>query len=312
MPSSASNPVTPAVCQVRFGSRGSESPLPGLVHVALASLAGEEREIILPEGGELSNEDGFCLVRTGEALAGFAAAAAMDVEVTARDLYLKLLRVTRGLHLYRIWNYVPDINATTNGLENYQRFCRARSMVFEESCGAGFRRVLPAASAVGTAETNLTVVFVAGRAQPAYFENPRQVPAFEYPAAYGPRSPSFCRAAMVPLASSRRFFVSGTSAIRGHTTVAPGDLEAQANCTIENLYLVGEAAGLGTRLGADQPWRRRFKVYLRHREDLKPVSFLLNRQLLLPGDQVLYLQADICRADLALEIEADLTAEKNA
>ena len=101
-------------------------------------------------------------------------------------------------------------------------------------------------------------------------------------------------------------FVSGTAAIVGHTTVAPGDTAAQLACTLDNLAAISRACGLGRDLGAGRSAARFFKVYLRHAADFAPVAAQLERALLGPGDEVTYLHADICRATLNIEIEATI------
>ena len=101
-------------------------------------------------------------------------------------------------------------------------------------------------------------------------------------------------------------FISGTSAIKGHETVAPGALEAQLECTLDNLRLMSRKSGLGDDLGAGRTLSRRFKVYLRHAVDLAAVRARLERSLFRQQDVVTYLQAEICRAALSIEIEATL------
>ncbi len=295
-------------CRIGFGSRTSLDELHGVprLSVALPVLAGRDEELLLPERTGPFQKQKYTLFQNGSWLAGFAlAAAGIDLEVAAGDLYQGLFAVTAGLNLYRIWNYVPQINAMTGGLENYRRFCRGRSLAFEKHFGRDFQRRLPAGSAVGSMVGPLAVAFLAGKTEPSHFENPRQVPAFEYPLEYGPRPPSFSRATVVTTEHGRQLFVSGTAAIRGHATVAADDLEAQLACTCENLRLIAKTAGAGADFGAGG-WRRAFKVYIRHPEDLARVRAQLERELLRPEDVVSYLQADICRRDLLVEIEAIL------
>jgi chorismate lyase/3-hydroxybenzoate synthase len=83
-------------------------------------------------------------------------------------------------------------------------------------------------------------------------------------------------------------------------------LAAQLDCTLDNLRLISSAAGLGEDLGVGRKLQRHFKVYVRHAGDLPAVQARLERSLLKPADSVIYLQADICRAELILEIEATL------
>ena len=227
-----------------------------------------------------------------------------DLEGAAGRVYGAILKASGGLNLYRIWNFVPHINAAgTGGLENYQAFCRGRSLAFESALGGGFPSSLPAASAVGTTRRELTVAFLAGEGAVSHFENPAQVPAYEYPAEHGPRSPSFARATSVASGTARDVFVSGTSAVVGHETVSPHATPGQLDCTLENLRLISGACGLGPNLGAGTGAKRHFKVYLRNARDLDLVARRLADRLLAPGDRVSYLGADICRSALNVEIE---------
>jgi hypothetical protein len=296
---------------VRFGRRtAGVDAIDGqpALHVALPVLAGPADDWLLDEAAEPVRDGAYTLFRGRARLAGFAAAeAGADLEEAALDLYRRLFAAAAGMHLYRIWNYVPAINARVRGLENYRRFCRGRSFAFEEHFGRGFRRRLPAASAVGAAGGPLALGFLAGRAKPRYFENPNQVPAFEYPREHGPSPPSFSRATVVSTRKLRQIFLSGTASIRGHRTVAPHDLDGQLACTLENLNLIARAAGGDRGLGPAAGRRRTFRVHLRRGADHPRVAEWLGRELLGPGDTVSYCRADLCRADLLVEIEAELT-----
>jgi enamine deaminase RidA (YjgF/YER057c/UK114 family) len=310
------NANTPTVlatseCRVIFGERAlrpeSTAGHPAL-RVALPVLAGSGLETVLAAADPAARE-GFDLFEHGSLLAGFAARApGLELEPAADELYRRLFSVTAGLHLYRIWNYVPQINAVTDGMENYQLFCRGRSLAFERKFGGAFQRVLPSASAVGMESGPLALAFLAGREEPVHFENPRQTPAFKYPPKYGPRPPSFSRATAVNSGRARQVFISGTAAIRGHASVATRDLDGQLGCTLENLDLIGQATGVGPGLGGAAAWRRSFKIFLRHAKDLAAAQSRLDRDLLRKGDAVSYMRADICRADLLVEIEATLVA----
>jgi hypothetical protein len=235
-----------------------------------------------------------------------------DLEGLTRRLYAQILGGLRGLHLYRMWNCVPHINGQDPaGLENYRAFCRGRSLAFEAALGDGFEKRLPASTAVGTRNGELTVVFLAGELPARHFENPAQVPAYEYPPEHGPRPPSFARASVVERADGIDAFVSGTSAIMGHATVAPSDTAGQLECTLGNLRLVSRACGLGDGLGSGAR-ARHFKVYLRNREDYPQVADQVRRRLLAPGDRVSYLGADICRSALNVEIEVTVRGSARA
>jgi hypothetical protein len=191
-------------------------------------------------------------------------------------------------------------------LENYHAFCQGRSLAFEQQYGSGFKTLLPAASAVGTRSAALMIAFAACPVQPRHVENPLQVSAYDYPGAYGPRPPSFARATVVPGPERATVFVSGTAAIRGHATVAPNSARQQLECTLENLRGISSACGLGPNLDLDGSSTRHFKVYLRRAADQPVVAAVLEQTLLTDKDRVSYLQADMCRAPLLVEIEASL------
>lgn len=297
---------------VEFGGQatGELPPARGLgLMLALPVLGGETREAIFPQPGIPAEKKGIHLIPAGELLIGWAierVANARQLSQQAQQLYLRMLAATSGQHLYRVWNYVPHINALTAGFENYRAFCQGRSLAFEASLGKAFPQVLPAASAVGTDDNFLSLIFVSGRASPRHVENPEQIPAYRYPAEHGPRSPSFSRATVLKTGHRVFTFISGTSAIKGHATVAPGSLAAQLDCTIDNLRLISREAGAGDDLGLSQSQERHFKIYLRHAADFSVARDRLERDVLRPTDRVTYLRSDICRAALSVEIEATL------
>jgi chorismate lyase/3-hydroxybenzoate synthase len=303
-------PIAAMPLTIEFGavSAGAmDDPVGSGLRLPVPLLAGEAVEKIFDEVHPSGEKDGFRLFRRGGLLLGCALEPARpDLAAQTQRLYQRLLAIARGRHLYRIWNYVPRINASVAGLENYQAFCRGRSVAFEEELGPAFKPALPAASAVGGDDRHLAVVFAAGSAVPRHMENPEQTPAYEYPPEHGPRSPSFARATMVEEEGRRYVFISGTSAVKGHATVAPGALDGQLACTLDNLRLISQAIGLGDAFGAKKIFARHFKIYLRRAGDLAVVRAALEAALLRPGDRVTYLRADICRAALNLEIEAAL------
>ena len=205
-------------------------------------------------------------------------------------------------HLLRVWNYFPRINGEANGLERYVRFNVGRHEAFADKA-----RVIgtdtPAACALGSRGTHLVIYFLAARQPGQRVENPRQTSAFNYPAQYGPRSPTFARAMLMQTAGNPLLFVSGTASIVGHETLHVGDAPAQARETVANLRAVlaqAQLAGLDT---SDSNANLLLKIYLRHAHDLTMLRNCLI-QAFGPAANALYLQADICRANLLLEVEA--------
>jgi hypothetical protein len=302
------DPITRSAFPLRVSFSGVPLDPDAIARIATPWLAGATSEEVFSAVTALGAEEDVQLFTAGELLFGYAHEPFIARELAARTeaLYQRILRVTEGRHLYRIWNYVPQINAYTAGLEHYRAFCQGRSLAFEATLGGEFQPSLPAASAVGSQGTTIEALFVAGESKPEHFENPEQVPAYLYPIEHGPRPPSFARATVARIGQHAWTFISGTSAIKGHETVAPGALDAQLECTLDNLRLISQRAGLGEDLGAGRVSTRQFKIYLRHPQDLAATRTRLEHSLLRPGDLVTYLHAEICRAALNIEIEATL------
>jgi hypothetical protein len=301
-----SSPATAKLSSLRIAFGPDQS---GIFEAGLPVLAGETLENLFRTASAAGTIGALTLFRTEDWLLGAASVAVIDgLEAASHQLYLDIFRAAQGLQLARIWNYVPAINEIgADGLENYRLFCRGRSLAFEEHHGADFKALLPSASAVGCGSETITVSFAASTRIPRHIENPLQVPAYDYPADYGPRAPSFARASVVAgLDGVATVFISGTAAIRGHATVAPNDLRGQLDCTVENLREISAACGLGPYLDRRGNSQRHFKVYVRNAADQPAIAVRLEKEFFKPGDHVSYLQADICREPLLVEIEATL------
>ena len=308
----SSSPVTVAPefsagFEVKFGV---SSEAAGTLAVAIPVLEGEGRETLFQGAQFVGQREGFQLFQQGDFLIGAVVEPLEpDLAGQTRRLYERLLAVAHERKLVRIWNYVPKINAPSpDGMENYRLFCAGRSLAFEAGLGDACRDSLPAASAVGGPEDRLAVIFTTIAGAPRHVENPEQVPAYEYPPEHGPRAPSFSRATRVDHAERPWVFISGTAAIKGHATISPESLLGQIDCTLDNFRLISRACGLGDHLGAGGGWERHIKIYLRHAADHQAAAAALAGRLILPGDRVVWLNTDICRAALLIEIEVTLVA----
>ncbi len=206
-------------------------------------------------------------------------------------------------NLLRVWNYLARINAESSQGERYHEFNSARRRAFLDA-GRTVEGQVPAASALGSAAGSPLVIYFLASANAAHsLENPRQVSAFRYPAEYGPDSPTFSRAAIANGLNGNCLFISGTASILGHGTVHAGNVTAQTRESIANIAaLAAEANQLsGTNRYAIEALQ--YKVYLRHAAELDEIRHEL-AQRLPTSCPITYLQADICRRDLLVEIEA--------
>jgi chorismate lyase / 3-hydroxybenzoate synthase len=234
-----------------------------------------------------------------------AASGPETFEQKTIDAYRRLFAAIDALgypHLLRIWHYLPDIHLDEQCLERYKRFSLGRHEAFI-AAGRNIPADAPAASAVGKRTPGMAMVALAGRAPGTPVENPRQVSAYSYPQRYGPRGPTFSRALSVNLQGTRWLLISGTASIVGHRSLHPGDVAAQADETIRNLRALIAEAQSRDLAGASAGTGLLLKVYLRQ-TDSRPVVEAKLRAAFPGAAAVVWLQADICREELLLEIEA--------
>lgn len=231
--------------------------------------------------------------------------AAGDLADATESAYRSLLRFQADSpyrHVWRMWNYVADINAGAGDEERYRQFCLGRARAFAAEMADAAAIGYPAASAVGkqgTART-LEVCWIASRSAGVTVENPRQVSAYAYPREYGPAAPSFSRATVT---AGRLLLVSGTASIVGHASMHSGNLAAQIEETFRNIDALVERSA-AERLIGPSPLNRDsiVKAYLRDVSEAAGVVRAIRRRLG-PAVPVLLLGADICRSDLLIEIE---------
>jgi chorismate lyase/3-hydroxybenzoate synthase len=268
----------------------------GVVELSLPLpiLGDDVAEVWRCDGAIRVQRDGeLALAISDEYLFGAIVANDDDPAAAASRVYDAIVSAARreGFpNLLRVWNHVRGINAIEGELERYQSFCRGRHDAFAAH-GYGLRADLPAASAVGMNGGSLATYFVASRTAAEQVENPRQVSAYDYPREYGPRSPSFSRATV----AGSLVFISGTASIVGHESRHHGDVDAQLDETVENLEKIAAVSGatLANIIA--------LKVYVRDRANSERIAERLAKRIAAPA---IYVEADVCRAELMLEIEA--------
>ena len=289
----------------------------GFVNVALPALNGSAPYEVwfADEAVTRTSSAHVSFAKSDSILFGCASVAQRDgdhLEDVTKSLYSEIFdgMDTQAMpHFARAWHYLPAINSTEDALERYRRFSMGRHEAFLAK-GRQIERDAPAASALGSQTVTgkpgqLVIYFIATKTRGTPIENPRQVSAYRYPPQYGPKSPTFARAFLAP-APQNVFYVSGTASIVGHETLHPGDVRAQTRETIANiLALKNEAAkrGVDTR-----DYLTHIKVYVRHAIDIKVVgdeiaSEFKTNNVFQKNTDIVYLEADICRRDLLVEIE---------
>jgi len=304
-----------------LGLVGYGTPAAGASHSTFAPiqadlLAGSSAAGVAWHGREVPESGSAGQVRWQRDAQWLFGAIDLDEAASGNDLVTLAQRAYRDLfetlrhhgrpHLLRVWNYVPHINADGGGLERYRQFNHGRQQAFLDAGQAAFEGA-PAACALGTRRGPLSVRFLAGLKPAVPVENPRQVSAYHYPSSYGPRAPTFSRAALAEVGDDTlALVISGTASIVGHTTVHAGDVEEQTRETLRNLKAVTAAAQQrsGGTFALDE---LDAVIYLRRTGDAPAVRRVLAEVL---GEHSSFLrraawvEADVCRSDLLVEIEA--------
>lgn len=247
------------------------------------------------------SEDGATCGVAGDTL--FATLHAPDpdergTQAAAFDLYSRtfaLVERTGHPHLIRASNFIPHITANENGVERYRRFNAGRQQAFMARNRAV--EAAPAACALGTESGSVILCVIASTTPGRPIENPRQVSAYRYPPIHGPSSPIFSRAMLTSLAGASHLHISGTASIVGHQSLHPGDVGAQAAEVIRNIEALLNECGHDRLAGS-----LLLRVYVRDLRDVPVVRDAL--ATLNCVEHIMFLQAEICRKELLVEMEA--------
>jgi chorismate lyase/3-hydroxybenzoate synthase len=276
-------------------------------------LGGARREIwVSPGGVEVRpvEHDVWYRLAAGLSVVGLHQPLPLgeDAAVPTDAAYRRLLATVRPSahpYLIRIWNYFGAINSGDGDSERYRRFCVGRNAAVD----AMFRDPPPAATAIGAPDAGAPLSVVAlCSAQPAIaLENPRQTPAWQYPREYGPVPPGFSRGAVLRDGDGATLLASGTASIVGHVSLHAGDVVAQLDESLANLHVLLEEGShrSGERFRMDG--LQALRVYLRHPGALAAVQERVEAAGL-PLGRVAFLQGDVCRRELDVEIEGVFSA----
>lgn len=245
----------------------------------------------------------------------------------ARNAFARLLQAFLYLgigfdQVYRQWNYVEQIfgiqQIDDHQRQNYQLFNEARAEYY-----AKYRTVsgFPAATGIGTAFNGVTIecmAVVCGEGiTTVAISNPKQLNSYKYgqevlkgePQTNCKQNqpPQFERARLMVNGSSSRLFVSGTASIIGQETIGIDDIELQTLVTIENIRLLVSEENLRSHypeLNAVPDKYAYLRVYVKEPGDIPVVRKICSGHF--KNVPVTFVQADICRADLLVEIEAEM------
>lgn len=201
-------------------------------------------------------------------------------------------------NVLRQWNYIPDICYYKDGVYEYSKFNEVRKKYYD-----GLSEY-PAATGIGIGGDTARIISFSLKSDCTVtrLENSLQTPAFYYsnkivdPNQEKPNcaKPLFARALMAECKGRKVLFISGTASIRGEESVAD-DVMTQLKVTIENLEdLINQSKIKKENIA--------LKIYLKNNIIADEVIVAVKKHF--DTDDVFVVQADICRGELLVEIEA--------
>lgn len=315
--------------RVRQAVAGNETSWPPLACVVQAPLDGAETSLVSWElaGPEVSIEyvaphsalarqPGLCWAAWGGFISQSAQSTTDEAEQSLVQLVRHLQRADlRPADLVKIWIYVDGICAADGESTRYQALNRARHAVFEQlrfdRSSIEARARFPASTGIGAraAERQILVAGVACRGDGAILvplENFRQTPAYRYPSTVSDFAPLFSRAMVTVVGDTALTYISGTASILGTGSAFENDAAAQTRLALENIDALLavdslRAAGVPVSAGGLASLVQ-CTVYITRRLDAGVIRALCTA-VLPAGVPVTYIEGDVCRPELLVEIE---------
>lgn len=311
--------IPPATCIVaQSPARGSE-----ILLELICTKSGEDKEIIYKSAGDISytvvNHGAFKVVHATGLTGGVNDSIQGSAEKAFKSaaVILNLEGLTFD-HVIRQWNYVEDIAHLEDPLrttQNYQIFNDVRAKYYSQ---LSFPHGYPAATGIGMNTGGVIIGFTAvsesDRVGVKAIRNPRQIDAHQYSGKVlmgkatgimGERcTPKFERGKMVVLDGTTNMYVSGTASIVGEKTLHPNDVEKQTRTTIENIFNLFTRENqdeLGVNFDVSHIEFSHLRIYVKNQEDFSKVEAICKSML--NSKSFLFLESDICREDLLVEIE---------
>lgn len=223
-------------------------------------------------------------------------------------------------HIVRQWNYVGNILAVNKGIQNYQSFNEVRNEFYDR-----FRTVsgYPAATGVGMKYGGVIIDFCAikseGKIEIKILNNPDQISPYSYDqqvlkgstrTGKGKKHPPlFERANLLINNQNSILFISGTAAIIGQETVGKEDVDKQTIVTIENINKLTDKQRIDQMTGRPDLYPGKYssiRVYIKNKDDFESVKSVCIAHF--PSTPIVFVEADICRDDLLMEMEAELNS----
>lgn len=228
-------------------------------------------------------------------------------------------------NIVRAWNFIPQILDHNLALketdplnsERYRQFNAGRKEAwlehedFDPQNPDSYRFRAPAATGIGSSGGPLIIEALLSDSDVVDISNPKQVEAYDYSKAHGSSPPMFSRATAQVFGERGLLFIAGTASIEGEDTKYTDDPIAQTHATFDNLQAIINHQNLSAFL----PFKPKeigledlegVRVHIRDRKDLDKVKTTV--ELYLGKKEVCYVNDDICRDGLLVEIESNGTS----
>ena len=221
-------------------------------------------------------------------------------------------------NIIRQWNYIENIAIVEDGedsSQNYQDFNDVRARYYDQ---VRFDQGYPAATGIGQDTGGVIIGFIAvsdaDNISIKPIANPGQIDAHKYSEmvlegnSEKKCTPKFERAKLISIGSRNYIYVSGTASILGEKTVHEGDVEKQTLTTIDNikrLFSKENQERLGLNFDVDTIEFSHLRVYVKYKKDIPAVEKVCDAELNCKSS--LFLESDVCRENLLVEIEGVFT-----
>jgi hypothetical protein len=224
-------------------------------------------------------------------------------------------------HIVRQWNYIAQILSIDASVErqyqHYQLFNEARSRYYNT-----YRQIkgYPAATGIGTQAGGVIIdiyaVNTVSESEVAAIDNPLQCLPYKYSQSLlegdapegknNKQPPQFERAKLVNHHQPATIFVSGTAAIVGERTIGIDDVAQQTSTTIHHIQQLLSVENLiFHRIEVPQLTleQKAVRVYIKDKAHYEKVKRICDQSF--NPHITLFVQADVCRDNLLVEIEAE-------
>ncbi|MBS2098302.1 RidA family protein [Carboxylicivirga linearis] len=248
-----------------------------------------------------------------------------DITSSATQAFEELISLlaSEGFSLndvVRQWNYIPKILGfeMKDGKEwqHYQLFNEVRRHYYNtHRTVEGY----PAATGIGVAKGSVSIDICAIKTKDAdniySINNPEQVNAYQYKqdvligelvdGTRTKQAPQFERAKLISQPKSGTLFISGTASIKGQYTIGIDNIDEQTNTTLGLMQKLSATAQHTNEYSTNNSICYSYaRVYIKNTEDFKAVQSICKDEL--QNIPINFVQADVCRDNLLVEIEAEM------